>query len=196
MAINLDLQEEADYVASAKSGDTHAFACLYDAYIKQIYDFVFYKTMHQEIAEDITADVFLKAWKKIDKFKSGKFVAWLYVIARNSVIDYYRKTKEIKNVDDCWDLSDGQDILLNTDKLMQIEKLKKIMSSFNYSDREILIMRFWQDLSFAEIAGLLNKEQGAVKMACARAIKKIQTKMPLSLFIVLPNLINIWKKIV
>ncbi len=191
----LDSKEERDYVISAKSGDAKAFACLYDAYIKQIYEFIFYKTMHQETAEDISSDVFLRAWKKIDQFKSGKFVAWLYVIARNAVIDYYRQNKDIKDVDDFWDLSDNQDILLETDKLIMIEKLKKIMSSFNNNDREILIMRFWQDLSFAEIAELLGKEQGAVKMSCMRAIKKLQTKMPLALFIILPSFINIWKKI-
>lgn len=191
----LDSKEERGYVISAKSGDAEAFACLYDTYIKQIYEFIFYKTMHQETAEDISSDVFLKAWKKIDQFKSGEFVAWLYTIARNAVIDYYRQNKDIKDVDDFWDLSDDQDILLETDKLIMIEKLKKIMSSFNNNDREILIMRFWQDLSFAEIAQLLDKEQGAVKMSCMRAIKKLQIKMPLALFIILPIFINIWKKI-
>lgn len=151
--------------------------------------------MHQQIAEDICADVFLKAWKNLDQFKSGSFQAWLYSIARNAVIDHYRSSKEIKNIEDCWDLSADEDLLTKTDELIQIERIKEIISSLKLLDREILTMRFWQELSFAEIAEYLGKEEGAIKMACMRAIKKLKNKIPVKSLLFLLGLINIWKVI-
>lgn len=195
MATVLNKTQEADYLMAAKLGDAQSFGRLYDIYIKQIYNFIFYKTMHQQIAEDICANVFLKAWQKLDQFKSGSFQAWLYSIARNSVIDHYRSAKETKNIEDCWELKSDQDLLAETDRSMQIERLKEALSLLKSADRELLIMRFWQELSFAEIAECLAKEEGAVKMACARAIKKLETKMPLKSLLLLWGLINIWTEI-
>ncbi|NCB20502.1 MAG: sigma-70 family RNA polymerase sigma factor [Clostridia bacterium] len=195
MATITNEPKETEYLAAAKSGNADAFARLYDTYIKQIYNFIFYKTMHQQIAEDICADVFLKAWKNLDQFKSGSFQAWLYSIARNAVIDHYRSSKEIKNIEDCWDLSADEDLLTKTDELIQIERIKEIISSLKLLDREILTMRFWQELSFAEIAEYLGKEEGAIKMACMRAIKKLKNKIPVKSLLFLLGLINIWKVI-
>lgn len=195
MATILDETKESEYLSAAKLGDAEAFGKLYDVYIKQIYNFIFYKTMHRQIAEDICADVFLKAWKKLDQFKSGSFQAWLYSIARNTVIDHYRQSKELDDIEDCWDLRSEADLLVETDKLIQIERLKEAMSLLAAKDRELLIMRFWQELSFAEIADCLGKQEGAVKMACVRAIKKLETKMPLKSFLLLLGLVNIWTEI-
>jgi RNA polymerase sigma-70 factor (ECF subfamily) len=193
MAKILDTTQELDFVRFAQNGDAEAFAALYDAYISQIYKFVYYKTLHQETAEDISAEVFIKAWRKLSQFKDGSFVAWLYTIARHAVIDYYRRHHEHQDIDDCWDLKDGTDFLGMIDQGLNLEKMKVALQSLRSEDREILIMRFWQELSFAEISQLLNKREGAVKMSCARALERLRAKMPLALFILLPKLINLWK---
>jgi RNA polymerase sigma-70 factor, ECF subfamily len=193
MATILDTTKEMGFIKSAKNGNAEAFAALYDAYISQIYKFVYYKTMHQETAEDISADVFVKAWRKLSQFKDGSFVAWLYTIARHAVIDYYRRHHEHQDIDDCWDLKDDADFLAMIDQGLNLDKMKTALKSLKNEDREILIMRFWQELSFAEIAQLLDKKEGAVKMSCARALERLRSKMPLALFILLPKLINLWK---
>ncbi len=195
MAIIFNKQQEQELLQAAKMGKQDAFASLYDAYAEKIYNFIYFKVLHQETAEDISTDTFLKAWEKLQQFKGDNFAAWLYTIARNKVTDYYRQKKDNYDIDDCWDLSDGQDLLAQVDTSLQFQNLQKALAHLNREDRELLIMRFWQDLSFAEIAEILGKKQGAVKMACGRAVKKLQTKLPLPIFIILPSLITLCKKI-
>jgi RNA polymerase sigma-70 factor (ECF subfamily) len=187
-------QSEAELLALAKLGESESFARLYDLYIKKIYNFIYYKTLNQAVAEDISSQVFLKAWQKLQQFKDGNFGAWLYTIARNAVSDHYRREKEHTNIDDCWDLSDKDDFLGRVDKNLYLEKIRFLLAELKREDREILIMRFWQDMSFQEIAERLDKQEGAVKMACGRALKKMKNKIPMAIFILLPGIINICKK--
>lgn len=194
MANILNKEQEAVLIAAAKDRNTEAFGSLYDAFVKKIYDFVYYKTLNKEAAEDIVSLVFTKAWQKIDQFKEGNFAAWLYKIARNTIVDHYRREKENLDIDDCWDLSDGHDFLAKVDTDLHLERLKEVFATLNSRERDILIMRFWQELSFAEIAERLDKKEGAVKMACGRALRNLQTKMPLAVFICLPAIINICKR--
>lgn len=91
-----------------QKGELEAFGFLYDNYIKKIYDFIYYKTHHQETAEDLTNATFMKALENIRKFnlQEAYFPAWLYKIARNTVIDHYRTQKNHNNIDDAWDIAD------------------------------------------------------------------------------------------
>ena len=190
------LEENAAELASrAKNGDSQAFALIYDTFIKKIYDFVFYKTMHQQLAEDLTSQTFLKAWKNISQFKDGNFSAWLYTIARNIIIDHYRSQKETLAVEDFWDLKADSDVLGEADEHLKIEKLQQGLSRLKTSEREILMLRLWQDLPYKEIASLLNKNEGAAKMSFARAMESLKKEMPVELFILFPLVLNLWKKI-
>ncbi|MDD3285779.1 MAG: RNA polymerase sigma factor [Patescibacteria group bacterium] len=194
MANILNKEQEAALIAATKERDTEAFGSLYDTFVKKIYDFVYYKTLNKEVAEDIVSLVFTKAWQKINQFKSGSFSAWLYTIARNAIVDYYRRDRKNVDIDDCWDLSDESDFLAKVDTNLHLEHLRAALADLNSRERDILIMRFWQDLSFAEIAERLDKKEGAVKMACGRALQALKIKMPLAVFILLPGLINICKR--
>ena len=87
-----DSQEIAQLAAKAINGDNVAFGQIYDLYFKKIYKFVYYRVGHKEIAEDLAEDVFIKAHTKLKSLKDpGLFTGWLYQIARNAVIDYYRE---------------------------------------------------------------------------------------------------------
>ena len=91
--------DEFAIVQSCQKGSVEDFGRLYDLYIKKIYNFIYYKTHHQETAEDLVSIVFTKALKKINTFdNSGTFSAWLYRIARNTVIDHYRTKKLDYNI--------------------------------------------------------------------------------------------------
>lgn len=190
------LEENAAELASrAQTGDSQAFALIYDTFIKKIYDFVFYKTMHQQLAEDLTSQTFLKAWKNIAQFKGGNFSAWLYTIARNIVVDHYRSQKEILAVEDFWDLKADDDVLGEVEERLKIEKLQQGLARLKSSEREILMLRLWQDLPFKEIAVILGKNEGAAKMSFARAMESLKKEMPAELFILLPLILNLWKKL-
>ena len=94
---NRKLPEEQQIVKAAANGDEQAFASLYDTYLDSIYRFIYLRVEDQQTAEDITSNVFLKAWEKLDKyqFRGVPFRAWLFRIARNAVIDHYRTRKEM-----------------------------------------------------------------------------------------------------
>src|SRR5262245_42914282 len=83
--------ELQNLLQKAQSGDRDAFGLLYDAYRERIYRFIFFRVGHKELAEDILADTFVKVWLKISNVNSlPAFGGWIYQVARNSVIDYYR----------------------------------------------------------------------------------------------------------
>lgn len=189
----LDSVSELKLALLAKSGDQTAFGALYNEYIRKIYDFIYFKTLNKEIAEDLTSQVFLKALKYISKFKSDNFSAWLYTIARNTVIDYYRSDKNYKNIEDCWDLADSSDLVAETDTGLLIAKVRTAMKKLSASDRELLTMRLWSDMTFKEISASLRKKEPAVKMAFGRALQKMKGEISLPLLLIIYSLL--WKKI-
>src|SRR3989344_2331792 len=85
----------------AKSGENTAFGELYELCFDKIYRFVYFRVGHKEIAEDLTEEVFIKAFENLHTLnQSSSFEAWLYQIARNKVIDYYRSKQMLTNLDD------------------------------------------------------------------------------------------------
>lgn len=191
MAIISPPQSDLDLVRRAQAGDGAAFGELYDTYIKSIYSFIFYKTLIKETAEDITSIVFTKAWQKIGQFKGESVAAWLYAISRNAVADYYRSEKNNLNIEDFWDLAATDNFLEKIDSGLAIREIKRAMGSLSAREREIIIMRFWLDMSFKEIATSFGKQEGAVKMMLKRSLQSVKNKIPLALIILGPNIINI-----
>ncbi len=195
MAINIQEKDDFDLVLEAQAGNSESFGKLYDIYIKKIYDFVYFKTLNKDVAEDIISLTFLKAWNKINQFKNGSFAAWLYMIARNSIIDHYRQNKTTINIEDCWDIADKNDFLGQVDENLNVEIIREAMKNLKTQDREIIIMRFWLDLSFKEIAERLDKSEGAIKMTLGRSLKILKTQVPLAIIILWPGIINLCKKL-
>lgn len=181
----LNHEEELNLAYKAKLGDSDAFAALYNDNIKKIYDFVYFKTLNKELTEDLTSQIFLKVLKNISQFKSDNFAAWLYTIARHTIIDYYRSNQVTKNIEDCWDLADSIDLVDNTHDSLQLEKIREAMKFLSASDRELLIMRLWLDLSFKEIANTLEKKEATVKVSFGRAINRLRQKVTPTLFLLI-----------
>jgi RNA polymerase sigma factor (sigma-70 family) len=153
---------------------------IFDMYYKDIYTFVFFKTYrNKEISEDITQDVFMKAWEKRDSFKKHKssIRTWLYVIAKNTVIDYYRKQKFQAQVDDEV-LNEFNDVGSNYREL-EVNVLKdfviKQFDNLEETEKDLLVMRYVQQLELEEIATIIQKQYNATKVAVHRAIKKLQS---------------------
>ena len=189
----LDRVSELKLALLAKNGDQAAFGALYNEYIRKIYDFIYFKTLNKEIAEDLTSQVFLKILKHISNFKSDNFSAWLYTIARNTVIDHYRSDKNYKNIEDCWDLADSGDLVAEADTELLMSKVRVAMKKLSVSDRELLTMRLWSDMTFKEIALNLQKNEPAVKMAFSRALQKLRGEISPLLLLIIYSLL--WKKI-
>ena len=182
---------DADRLAErSRSGDREAFGRLYELFAKRIYAYFYYRSLDRETAEDLTSTVFVKALEGLDGFKPepGGFSAWIYTIARNALTDHYRRSSRVETVGDfaggVWDIPDGTDLEIEASERDRWERLRPYLAELSAEQREILILRLWDELSYREIAEMLGKTEGACKMAYSRALSFLREAMPLSLFIV------------
>lgn len=176
---------ELKVISSCQQGDLEQFTKLYDAYIRKIYDFIYYKTTHKQTAEDLTSLTFLKALEKIRSFSpaKGTFQSWLYQIARHAVIDHYRTKKETVDIDDVWDLAGTGDIERDLDAKAKLAEVEKYLSGLKSEQRDIIIMRAWQELSYQEIAGITGKSEASCKMMYSRAIGALRQNLSPAIFL-------------
>jgi len=167
-------------IASSIAGDEQAFGTLYDKYVEDIYRFVVMRVRNTHQAQDVTAEVFLKAWQYVSSQKKyiKDFRALLYRIARNVVIDHYRSSqKEMTAFDE-----DGLEAVVDTssdivENIQHKDDMRLVFQTLDQlSDdhKELIILRYAQDLSIKEIAGVQGKTNGAVRVALHRAIKQLK----------------------
>ncbi|MCX6722964.1 MAG: RNA polymerase sigma factor [Candidatus Staskawiczbacteria bacterium] len=146
------------------------FAQIYDQYIEKIYRFVYLKVNSQEIAEDITSKVFIRGWEAYQKqgLEIKNLGAFLYQIARNAVIDYYREKgrSNIISVDASPQIADpgtnAQDkAILSAD----VEVVKKAIYKLKQQEhQDVIIWHYLEDIPIADIAEMLNKPAGTVRV--------------------------------
>ncbi len=159
--------------------DADAFASLYDTYVGRVYRFVYFKVSNQQDAEDITADLFLKAWKYLtsdDTKEVGSFSGLIYDMARNATVDWYRKNAQshICALDDIMHMSDGSDVAQTTADRFDSAALLKCIKSMKHEYQEVLILKYVEELSLSEIATLLGRSQVSVRVTLHRATKKLK----------------------
>lgn len=160
----------------AKKGETAAFGEIYNLFFKRIYTFIYYRVSHKETAEDLAEEVFLKAYTKLSSVKSAKSLeAWLYQIARNLVIDYYRGKKEQLGLEAVENSLVYEDTILDTlDLSHQQAVINKLMRNLPADYQQILRLKFFENLNNEVIAELTGKSEGAVRVIQFRAIAKLK----------------------
>lgn len=174
-------EEVEDLVRRAQQGHSEAFGGLYEAFYDKIYRYVMFKTGDSLEAEDLTEEVFLRMLESIGSFKwqGYPFTSWLFRIAHNLVIDYYRKSGRQKktSLDDAMRVvgTDGVDIDRKLDVELSIKEVKDAMGGLTQLQQEVLSLRFAGGLSVAETAEAMGKKENAVKALQHAAIKKLRT---------------------
>ncbi|PIS04788.1 MAG: hypothetical protein COT81_04545 [Candidatus Buchananbacteria bacterium CG10_big_fil_rev_8_21_14_0_10_42_9] len=166
----------------AKNGDTEAFGEIYDLYVDRIYRFIFFKISSHEEAEDLTAEVFLKAWRYIQDEATravGNLNALLYRTARNLVIDHYRTSNreislEAEEVLDVLDTSSQPSLLDQVEVLSEIAQLEKYLTQLKDEYREIIILRYIDELDTAEVAEIIEKSKGATRVLLHRSLAQLK----------------------
>lgn len=169
---------EENLVRSAVGGDSSAFGSLYDRYQPMIYRFVAVKVGRREDAEDITHQVFMSAWQSIGGYRDmgHPFSSWLYRIARNQIIDYYRARKQ----DVSLEMLDVESIVgaavsqIDLSAKLDLEKTIRAVRQLKPDYQDVVFMRFVEDLSIQETARAMKRSQGAIKLLQHRAIKELQ----------------------
>lgn len=165
-----------EILTRCRAGDTEAFGEIYDIFLPEIYRFILYKVHNKELAEDLTEDTFLKAFKEIHSYKDIKksFSAWLYKIASNRVIDHIRK-ESVLFQDLSLDIADeSMNTQKNTSEKINFEWIQKALLRLPETQREAVILKFINEKTTKEIAEYLEKTETAVRVLISRGIKTLQ----------------------
>jgi RNA polymerase sigma-70 factor (ECF subfamily) len=172
-------QELKQFLQKAQKGDTEAFARIYDEFTEKLYRFIYFRVGQKEVAEDILSDTFVKAWQKIAQAKEHLALAgWLYQIARNNIIDYYRIKKDFIPLEEVEHfLEDAVNPVDAANLSLEQAKTLEVMKELPLEQRKVLQYKFFEDLSNEEIALVMNKTEGAVRVIQHRAILKLKDLM-------------------
>ncbi|MEZ4683998.1 MAG: sigma-70 family RNA polymerase sigma factor [Caldilineaceae bacterium] len=168
----MSTQSESELIERAKR-DPEAFAQLYDTYVDRIYLFVRRRALEESVAEDITALTFEKALRALPAYQSkgAGFCAWLYRIARNELVSHLRRQRRFTF------LHPNQASPLNLDWLVEhneeLAELRTALGKLSATDQELLGLRFFEELSNAEIAEVLGCAVDNVYVRLHRALKRL-----------------------
>jgi RNA polymerase sigma-70 factor (ECF subfamily) len=169
-------EDLAVLLQKAKTGDAGAFGQIYDLYFQKIYRFIYYRVGHKEQAEDLTEDVFLKVYAKLSsKGDDGSFEGWLYKIARNTVIDFYRAKKttvSLEEVENTLEYEQNLIDIVNSDQQQRL--IIKCLKQLSPDQQMVIKMKFFEQLDTPEIALLLDKSEGAIRVIQHRALARLQ----------------------
>lgn len=179
------LSGEKTILERAQRGDADAFERLYDFYVAKIFRFIFLKTGNKENAEDLTSETFIRFWNYIRREKINRDTAEpiLFKIARNRIIDYYRKKEIItQEIDEVIvnRISDEQQDFIN--QMINREEIKEMMAAIRELKdeyQEIIILRFVEDMDIDEVAEITGKTNGSVRVLSHRALKALEKVMTL-----------------
>ena len=165
-----------------KKKDKDAFIKAHDLYIDDIFRFIFFKVSNEEEAKDLTSEVFLKTWdyilnKKITDYKTLRSL--LYKVARNLVIDHYRKktnttSLNYKNNKEIEIIDERQDLVKNFEVISDFKEIEKKLYELKDEYREVLVLRYINELSITEISLILDKTKGNTRVLIYRALNSIR----------------------
>ena len=177
----MPLPNERQLVLQAQAGNAEAFGQLYDAYMERIYRFVYFRVEDQQTAEDITSQVFLRAWNNLDRFRLGRtpYLAWLYTIAHNAVIDHYRTRKVTAALEDVR-LSQpdyAEAVENNIDFAVEMQTIKEALQTLTDDQQQVLTLKFIEGMSNDEIARHLGKREGAVRALQMRGLRALAKQL-------------------
>jgi RNA polymerase sigma-70 factor, ECF subfamily len=171
--------DELQLLAEAFEYDERALSALYDRYEVKIYTYIYRRTGDQTLAEDLTGQVFLKMLEAIRNRKAwhSSFSGWLYRIAHNIVIDYYRQRDHQLQVS----LEDEPSLpalddnpVTATELKLDVERLRAAIARLTDEQAEVISLRFLEGYSISEVAEMMNKTEGSIKALQYRAVATLR----------------------
>lgn len=183
-AVSYDQSEIAALVEKASGRDFEAFGELYGIYLDRIYRYVFGYLRDRMTAQDVTEEVFLKAWKAISscKGKEETFLPWLYRIAHNHVIDHHRRrqkrlAREIR-------IESPADIIAGTDDVergmelrMEQQQALEAISRLPERQKQVIILKFVEGMDNREIGQVMGKSEGNIRVLQMRALTTLRRRL-------------------
>jgi RNA polymerase sigma-70 factor (ECF subfamily) len=174
--------DDAGLAIRASKGESAAFGLLYDKHVDAIYRYVYYRVRDDAEAEDLTSDVFMRALKAMPRYEPRQaFLAWLYRIARNAVIDRARRGNRQVSFEDALRhpgadqiVEPDAEILAHSDSVT----LRGALAKLTPLQQEVVVLRYLEGYSTQEIARIVGKREGTVRGIQFRAIGTLRQLIP------------------
>ena len=168
-------------VKQAQAGDKAAFGELYDCFLNSIYRYIFFRVSSQAVAEDLTSEVFFKTVKHLDKYQkqdSMPFSAWLFRIAKNVLVDHYRKDVPFEEIPEAYeDDSEIADTREQTETSVDRNRIMSALQSLPEMQAQAIILKYFSDQKNSEIAATLGKSETAIRILQSRGLKKLRDSL-------------------
>lgn len=176
------LPDESRLVRQARSGDADAFVQLYDAYVDRVYRYVYFQVADDHLAESITPHVFIKAWHLIDRYHAyrSSFIAWLYTIAGNQVIEYFRshpRPKPVPSTDESsWSLEDRV-LDDHIKEMFDLQAIRDALQFLTIEEQQVVILKFVSGVPTNTIARMMSKPVSAIHTLLLHALQTVARYM-------------------
>jgi RNA polymerase sigma-70 factor (ECF subfamily) len=167
-----------DVLRRAVARDADAFGALYEAHIDRVYRHIRYRVVDATLAEDLTSQVFLRAWQAIERYRpmEGRpFLAWLFTIANNLIIDHHRRARrELPGIEP------GRHIAVTPDPETAAvdndlnEQIRAAIARLKPEYQLVVSLRLLEDMEYEDIARVLNKKPGALRVTLFRALNALR----------------------
>ncbi len=152
-----------------------AFSAIYDRYVGPIFRYIYSRVGNTPDAEDLTAQTFLSALESLPRYRErGTFSAWLFAIAHSKIMDHFRRKDPGTLLED---QSPLPVVTSQVELADQATRLAPLIHALDEHEQELIRLRFVADLSFAEMAALLNKKEDTVKKSLYRLLARLKGQM-------------------
>ena len=160
--------------------DAEAFGILYDRYADQVFRVVYHRLNDRSDAEDVTAEVFVKALRAIDGYRPSRapFWGWLHRIAANAVVDHVRARRSTVSLDAVADAVDSAvGVEQQVIRRLEADRAWRVVATLCPAQRTAVTLRLGRDLPIAVIAGRMNRTEGAVKLLLNRGLTTLRQRL-------------------
>ncbi len=173
----MDLKHEQKLIRAAQHGDENAVGELYNTHVDKVYHYLFYRVESHEVAEDLTAEVFMRFVEGLATYQDRNvpLLAWLYQIAHARLVDHYRQkpTVDIDDTSETTELTAEEDMDSELMRTYQQEQVQAALRTLKDDQRQVLVLRFIEGYNLQETAEVLGKSVGAVKVMQHRALQML-----------------------
>ncbi len=175
----MNLQPDNELMLAVKAGQADKLGVLFERYSKALFGFFYRMTSDKETSQDLVQNVFFRMLKYKHTFTAdGKFITWMYHLARNVSADHFKKSKRFsfsKSLD-LWEnrIAGDSNREDQMSKEQELELLQQALEQLPFEKREVLVLSRYQELKYAEIAQILNCTENNVKVKVHRAFSELR----------------------
>lgn len=178
---SIPLEHNSLAASGRQSSDVQALAELYEQYFDRVVRYFFARTGNRDTSEDLAAEVFVRAVESFDSFqeRGAPVGAWLFRIAHNLVIDYYRRSgrRQAVPIDDAIQIPGHSDPASEAEHSVAIDSVNKAMAQLNEAQRQVIALRFMGELSAGEAGSVMGRTPGAIRELQRTALKALRSTL-------------------